>query len=95
MEDLEIILKVMDQHEILQERFGSVSAIMSDRRALTLIDEAKDELGLRWSLSLAERRRYLVESLVTIEEGIKRHYDFEEEVLPPLLGGPTHPSSDC
>jgi hypothetical protein len=86
MDDLEIITKVMDQHELLQERFGSISSIMSDRRALSLIEEAKDALGVNWRLSLSQRRDYLVASLLAVEQGMKSHYDFEEEMLPPLYG---------
>ena len=86
MEDLEIITKVMDQHELLQEHLGSVSSIMSDRRALSLIEEAKDELGVNWRLSLTQRREYLIASLLTVEQGMKSHYEFEEEMLPPLYG---------
>jgi hypothetical protein len=86
MEDLEIITKVMDQHELLQEHLGSVSSIMSDRLALSLIEEAKDELGVNWRLSLSQRRDYLIASLLTVEQGMKSHYEFEEEVLPPLYG---------
>jgi hypothetical protein len=59
---------------------------MSDRRALSLIEEAKDELGVNWRLSLSQRRDYLISSLLMVEQGMKSHYEFEEEMLPALLG---------
>jgi hypothetical protein len=86
MEDLEIINKVMDQHKVLLGQINSISETMSDKDALLQLDKAQAELSVNFRRSLAERRASLVESLNAIEKGLKNHYDFEEEMLPPLLG---------
>ena len=86
MEDLDIITKVMEQHKVLLNQINSVSETMSDKDALFLMDKAQTELSVNFRSSLKERRASLIESLNTIEKGLKNHYDFEEEMLPPLLG---------
>jgi hypothetical protein len=86
MEDLEIITKVMEQHKVLLNQINSVAEVMSDKDALFLLEKTQTELSVNFRLSLEERRASLIDSLNTIEKGLKKHYDFEEEMLPPLLG---------
>lgn len=86
MKDLEIITRVMEQHKVILDRIASTSMSMSDKDALLRIEAAETELAVGFRSPLAERREALIKSLAAIENGLKKHYEFEEEMLPPLLG---------
>lgn len=86
MEDLEIIRRVMEQHKVLQGQIDSVGQAMSDKDALLRLDRAQADLAVDFRRPLNERRSGLIASLTIVEQGLKKHYDFEEEMLPPLLG---------
>jgi hypothetical protein len=86
MEDQEIIHRVLDQHMVLQDQINFVSATMSDKDALLRLEKAQAELAVDFRRPLNERRTHLLESLKIVAQGMKNHYTFEEEMLPPLLG---------
>ena len=86
MNDLEIIQSVMDQHKVLLDQIDSLSQTMSDKDALALLERAQKQLAVDFRRTLITRQRDLVETLKTIADGLKKHYAFEEEKLPPLLG---------
>lgn len=86
MEDLEIIRSVMGQHKVLQDQIDSVNQTMSDKDALLRLEKAQAELAVDFRRPLAARQEELVETLKIVAQGLKRHYDFEEEKLPSLLG---------
>jgi hypothetical protein len=86
MEDLEIIRSVMDQHKVLLDQIDSVNQSMSDKDALIRLEKAQAELAVDFRQPLTARHYNLIESLKAVERGLKRHYDFEEEKLPRLLG---------
>jgi hypothetical protein len=86
MEYLEIIQRVMDQHKVVLGQFDSISATMSDRDALFRMEKAQAEMVVDFKRTLGEKRSSLIELLATVDRGLKNHYAFEEEMLPPLLG---------
>jgi hypothetical protein len=86
MDDLEIIRSVMDQHKVLADQIDKVNASMSDKDALLRLEKAQAELAVDFRQPLNVRQRSLIEMLKTMAQGLKKHYDFEEEKLPPLLG---------
>jgi hypothetical protein len=86
MEFLEIIQKVMDQHKVFVNQFEAVSTVMSDKDALLVMEKAQTDLGVDFRHKLEEKRSSLLTMLKVVESGLKNHYAFEEQMLPPLLG---------
>lgn len=86
MEDLEIIRSVMDQHKVLADQIYSVGVSLSDKDALLRLERAQAELAVNFRRPLSERLASLIEHMTVIDQGLRNHYAFEEEKLPPLLG---------
>lgn len=86
MEDLEIIRKIMDQHKVLADQINFTTMTLSDKDALLVLEKAQADLAVDFRRSLKARRDLVIESLTLAEKGLKNHYDFEEQMLPPLLG---------
>lgn len=85
-ENLELIKAVIDQHRAIREHAGSVGAMMSDQDALTALEKARSDWTPGRFEALSEKRNRLQQLLSQLDEGIHRHFDFEEGALPPLLG---------
>jgi len=63
-----------------------VGDFMSDREALATLEEARADFIPGRLSAVSEMQKKLQQTVVTLEEGLKNHFDFEEKVLPPLLG---------
>ena len=83
---LDLIKAVIDQHRAIREHASSVGAITSDQDALTALEKARSDWTPGRFESLAEKRNKMRQLLIQLDEGIHRHFDFEEGALPPLLG---------
>jgi hypothetical protein len=83
---LAIIRSVLAEHQLLGERALQVRDSVNDLEALFALDQASSN----WSQSslemLTDRQKKLTESMSTLATGIRKHFDFEEEALPPIFG---------
>ena len=87
MEDkLQIIKAVIDQHKAIREYTGSVGAALSDQEAMTALEKVRADWTPGRIEALSERYSRLHQVLSNLDEGIKKHFTFEEEALPTLLG---------
>jgi len=84
--ELAIIEEVIAQHQIIRLNLRGAQSFLADLDALFSVQKAQS----RWAQSsvekLQEQKRQLQEALATVQSGLTRHYDYEERVLPPLLG---------
>ncbi|MFC1847897.1 hemerythrin domain-containing protein [Chloroflexota bacterium] len=87
MEDKLIIIKaVIDQHKTIREHTGLVGATLSDQEALTALEKVRADWTPGRIEALSERHSRLQQVLSRLDEGIKKHFSFEEKALPTLLG---------
>jgi iron-sulfur cluster repair protein YtfE (RIC family) len=54
--------------------------------ALLKLEKARAELNLGYQKTLTEKREEIERIIAPIDRGLRKHYSFEEEVLPPMLG---------
>jgi hypothetical protein len=85
-DNLELIEAVIDQHRTIREHASAVGAMISDQDALTALEKARSDWTPGRFEALSEKRNGLRQLLSQLDEGIHRHFDFEEGALPPLLG---------
>jgi hypothetical protein len=85
-DELELIKAVIDQHKAIREHAGSVSAVMSDQDALATLEKARSDWTPGRFEALSEKRNRLQQLLDRLDEGMHKHFDFEEKVLSLLLG---------
>ena len=85
-QELDIIKRVKAEHEVLRGHVKLVGDSISDREAAHSLQGAHTEwIPGRLEL-VAEKQKALQRTLAGLEEGLARHFSFEERVLPPLLG---------
>ncbi|UCG82358.1 MAG: hypothetical protein JSW38_09160 [Dehalococcoidia bacterium] len=85
-DNLELIEAVIDQHRDIREHASAVGAMISDQDALMALEKARSDWTPGRFEALSEKRNGLRQLLSQLDEGIHRHFDFEERELPPLLG---------
>ncbi len=85
-DNLEIIRRVIEEHQYIRGHIKLVGDSISDMEAIFSLQ--KDQSG--WSQSsietLVDKQKKLQQSMSFLDEGLKNHFGFEEEVLPPLFG---------
>jgi hypothetical protein len=86
MDNLEIIRQVLAQHKVISGQLKSAGDTVSDMEALLRLEIARTDLTMGFQSKLAEKRSRLQQIMAPIDRGLRKHYAFEEEMLPPLLG---------
>ena len=86
MEDyMQIIKRVIEEHEDIKLRVKLLGKTISDREALMTLDKVSTVLVPEEG-HLAELRDAVLPELSRLEEGLNNHYAFEERNLPTILG---------
>ena len=86
LDNLAIIGRIRDAHQTLRGHMKLVGDSISDQEALSSLRGARaDWIPGRLEI-LAEKQKKLQQTLSFLDEGLKNHFAFEEQVLPPLLG---------
>ncbi len=83
---LEIIKAVFEQHRAIRENSGLVGVVLNDQEAMAALEKARVDWTPGRFEALSERRIKLQQMLSRLDEGIKKHFAFEEKYLPSLLG---------
>ena len=87
MEDyLAIIRRVIEEHQTIRGHIKLVGDSIPDREALTSLEKARADWVPGQPTFLAEIQEKLQRVIMSLDEGIKNHFVYEEKVLPPLLG---------
>lgn len=86
MSDLEAVRKILNEHRTVEKHAKLVGDSMGDFEALLTMRRA----GAGWSQSsvnsLVESQTHLREALAGLASGLRLHFEYEEKVLPPILG---------
>lgn len=82
--DLAIIERVIAEHKTIQQNFHKLEQVANDAEAMTGFEEAK-EAFMPGRLDQKKGLRELQDTLTTIEEGLQRHFHFEEVSLPTVV----------
>ena len=83
-DDLAVIERVIAEHKTITQGFHTLEKVANDTEAMTGFDEAK-EAFMPGRLDQKQGLRELGETLKTIEEGLNRHFHFEEISLPAVI----------
>jgi len=86
MESAEIIKKIMEEHLSIKSHMKLVGDTVSDYEALTTLARESADWIPGKSDELAKKQDKLKQTLGYLDEGLKNHFAFEEELLPTLLG---------
>ncbi|MBN1643703.1 MAG: hemerythrin domain-containing protein [Dehalococcoidales bacterium] len=89
MEDaLEVIEKVISQHSKLTENVKTTGEKMNDIDAVFISQREtyKTAHGVSSVNNLLDKRDQLLQSVNILGDGLKKHFDYEEKVLPLVFG---------
>ncbi len=87
MEDsLTVINRLIEQHQAIRGHLKLVGDSISDAEAVASLEATQDDWIPGRPGILAEKQKKLQQMLRSLDEGLKNHFAFEEEALPPLLG---------
>lgn len=87
MEDnLAVINRIIEWHEAIRGQVKLVGDSISDQEALSALEKTRPDWIPGRPEILAEKQKKLQQVMSFLDEGLKNHFAYEEEVLPPLLG---------
>jgi hypothetical protein len=86
LDSLSIINKVIEEHQIIRRHIKLIGDRLPDQEALRSLEKAQADLIPGRLEVLSEKQGKLQQTLSLVDEGLKNHFTFEEETLPPLLG---------
>ncbi len=85
---LEVITRVISEHRKITEHTKIAGDTMNDIDALFTLEATKRKAG--WSATsvtkLIKERGKLLQTINLLGDGLKNHFDYEEKVLPLVLG---------
>ncbi len=81
-----IIERVILEHQIIRRHVQGAQSSATDYEALFSLQQAQSGLAQSTVAKLSEQKARMEESFHKIEIGLDRHFNFEEEALPPLFG---------
>lgn len=79
--DLVTIDFIIGEHEVVKENLERMGSSINDLQALVNLQKALCSAGV-----LTEKRKNLQELVSLLEEGIAKHFTYEEKMLPPIFG---------
>ena len=87
MEDhLAVINRIIEWHRTIRGHVKLVGDSISDHEALVSLAGARSDWIPGRLVGLDEKQEKLQQTLNSLDEGLKNHFFYEEEVLPRLLG---------
>jgi len=82
---LAVIEQIIQEHEVISQRFQAAEKVANDAEALAGFDKAK-EAFMPGRLAQQPGLQELQASLAKIEQGLHRHFHLEETSLPGVVG---------
>ncbi len=86
VDNLKLIKTVIDQHKAIREHISRVGDSVTDREALATLEKARTDWTPGRFEALSEKRSGLQQAMSFLDDGLKKHFAFEEKALPRLLG---------
>lgn len=85
-DNLAIITDVILQHSLIRHQIELVGSAVSDMDALFGFQQAHAVWAQSSIEVLSEKQKQLEQVTKRLDEGLKKHFDFEEKALPPIFG---------
>lgn len=83
---LAVVTKVISEHHAIRGHIKLAGDTVNDIEALFTLQRTQSGWSQTSITALLEKRDQLLQAISFLEEGLKNHFDFEEEALPPLFG---------
>ena len=81
-----IIKQVAGEHQIILSDMKLAGETINDREAIITLEQTRSNWIPGQVDVIARKRDEVLEILGKLVQGLERHYVFEEDVMPPLLG---------
>ena len=85
-DNLAIIKKIGDEHQHISRHVKLVGDTVSDNEALSALEQVSADWIPGQLNIIVDKQNRLMQTISLLNEGLKNHFAFEEEYLPPLLG---------
>ncbi len=83
---LVVITRVISEHHAIREHVKLAGDTVNDIEALFTLQRTELGWSQTSSTALIEKQNQLLQTISFLEQGLKNHFGFEEEALPPLFG---------
>jgi hemerythrin len=83
---LTLVKRIIDEHQTVKQHVKLVGDSVSDQEALNALQKEHSNFIPGRPEIISEKQKRLQQTMAFLEGGLKNHFDFEEKVLPPLLG---------
>ena len=86
MDDLAIIQRILNEHQDIRGDLKLIGDSVSDAETLFILEKERSDWTSAQLGALAKKQNKLQQTLSFLDEGLKNHFTFEEELLAPLIG---------
>jgi len=86
LDKLAIINRVIAEHQTIGQHVKLVGDSVSDEEALKSLEGTRADWIPGRLEAVSEKQKRLQQTMNALDEGLRRHFAFEEKALPPLLG---------
>jgi len=83
---LAVVTRVISEHHAIKEHVRLARDTVNDIEALFTLQRAQSGWTQTSITALLERRDQLLQAISFLQQGLRNHFDFEEQTLLPLLG---------
>jgi hypothetical protein len=83
---LAVVTRVISEHHAIRGHIKLAGDTVNDIEALFTLQRTQSGWSQTSITALLEKRDQLLQAISFLEEGLKNHFSFEEEALPPLVG---------
>ena len=83
---LTVITRAISEHRSIMEHVKLTGDTVNDIEALFTLYGAQSAWSQTSVTAVIEKQEKLVQAISFLEQGLKNHFGFEEEALPPLFG---------
>jgi hemerythrin len=88
VEEIHIIEKTISEHHDIKESVKHAGQSLTDIDALFMLRQAYSAWSQSSKEEMVMRRSQMLQAVTTLENGLSRHFSYEEQYLPPLCGEP-------
>ncbi len=85
-DNLAIIHRVIEEHRYIRGHIKLIGDSVGDLEAMFSLQQVRSGWIQSSIDTLVDKQKKLQQSMNFLDEGLKNHFGFEEEVLPPLFG---------
>lgn len=83
---LTTVTKIISEHHAIRGHIKLAGDTVNDIEALFTLQRTQAGWGQTSIRALVEKRDQLLQTISFLKEGLRNHFAFEEEALPPLVG---------